>query len=90
MTATLQTLIDPAMPGRVMSLYMTVAMLVSPVGLLVAGPLAEMIDVAGWFALSGAPITDGPVAWSLPALRGLDAALRATTDAPEGAGDPEF
>lgn len=32
------------------------------VGLLVAGPLAEMIDVAGWFALSGAPITDGLVA----------------------------
>lgn len=59
MTAMLQTLIDPAMPGRVMSLYMTVAMLVSPVGLLVAGPLAEMIDVAGWFALSGAPIADG-------------------------------
>lgn len=90
-TAMFQTLIDPAKLGRVMSLYMTIAMLVSPVGLLVAGPLAETIGVAGWFALSGALIAlTGLVTWSLPAVRGLDAALRAATVAPEAAGDPEF
>ncbi len=52
-TAMFQGLIDPAKLGRVMSLYMTIAMLAAPIGLLVAGPLAERVGVARWFAISG-------------------------------------
>lgn len=73
-TALFQGLIEPAKLGRVMSLYMTIAMLAAPVGLLLAGPLAERIGVATWFAISGVLIAvTGLVAWSLPAVRALDA-----------------
>lgn len=75
LTAMFQGLIDPAKLGRVMSLYMTIAMLMAPIGLLVAGPLAERVGVARWFAISGVLIgAMGIVAWSLPAVRALDAA----------------
>lgn len=72
-TALFQGLIDPAKLGRVMSLYMTIATLMAPLGLLVAGPLAERIGVARWFAVSGVLIAMvGVVAWLLPAIRALD------------------
>lgn len=81
-TAMFQGLIDPAKLGRVMSLYMTIAMLMAPVGLLVAGPLAERVGVAGWFAISGALIAaTGLVAMSLPAVRALDNAMRSLSTA---------
>ena len=75
-TAMFQRLIDPTKLGRVMSLYMTIAMLAAPIGLMVAGPLAEQAGVAQWFAISGVLIAlMGLVAWSLPAVRALDTAL---------------
>ena len=52
LTAMFQTFIDPAKLGRVMSLYMTMALAVSPLGLLLAGPVAEETGVAFWFAVS--------------------------------------
>ncbi|MHB1452246.1 MAG: MFS transporter [Coriobacteriia bacterium] len=80
--AMFQRLVDPAKLGRVMSLYMTIAMLAAPIGLLVAGPLAERIGVAHWFALSGMLIViAGLVTWSLPAVRQLDATIRALESA---------
>jgi len=79
LTAMFQTLIHPSKLGRVMSLYMTMAMLTAPVGLLLAGPLAEKLGVAPWFGISGALIAvSGIVVWILPAVRGLD---RAVSDA---------
>lgn len=75
-TAMFQTLIDPSKLGRVMSLYMTLSMLVAPVGLLLAGPLAEKTGVATWFAISGALIVlCAFVALALPAIRALDEAM---------------
>lgn len=73
LTALFQGLVDPSKLGRVMSLYMAMTMLVAPVGLLAAGPLAEVTGVAPWFALSGALmfLTGLPV-WLLPAVRRLD------------------
>lgn len=81
-TAMFQTLIDPSKLGRVMSLYMTLSMLVAPIGLLLAGPLAERTGVAPWFALTGVLLVACAfVALALPAIRGLDAAMvAATTD----------
>jgi len=86
-TALFQGLIDPAKLGRVMSLYVTIAMIAAPIGLIVAGPIAERIGVAGWFALSGVLIAAmGVVTWLLPAVRELDSAMMlASSDAaPEG------
>jgi DHA3 family macrolide efflux protein-like MFS transporter len=83
-----QGLIDPAKLGRVMSLYVTIAMLMAPVGLLVAGPLAEQVGVARWFAISGALIAvTGLVALSLPAVRALDAAMGLATAGKDAAGE---
>jgi len=87
-TAMFQALIDPAKLGRVMSLYMTIAMLMAPIGLLVAGPLAEWTGVARWFAISGVLIAvTGVVAWSLPAVRSLDAAMATATAEHDEAGE---
>lgn len=75
-TAMFQTLIDPSKLGRVMSLYMTLSMLVAPVGLLLAGPLAEQTGVATWFAITGVLIVVcALVALALPAIRALDTAM---------------
>lgn len=75
-TAMFQTLIDPAKLGRVMSLYMTLTMLVAPIGLLLAGPLAEKTGVATWFALTGVLIVGcGIVSLAVPAIRALDEAM---------------
>ena len=76
-TALYQTLIDPSKLGRVMSLYMTMALAVSPLGLLLAGPVAEQTGVAFWFAVSGVLIVlAGLLVWVLPAPRGLGRTLR--------------
>lgn len=87
-TAMFQGLIDPAKLGRVMSLYMTIAMLAAPIGLLVAGPLAERVGVARWFAISGVLIAVmGIVAWSLPAVRKLDVAMGLAISEPAADGE---
>jgi MFS transporter, DHA3 family, macrolide efflux protein len=81
-TAMFQTLIDPSKLGRVMSLYMTLSMLIAPVGLLLAGPLAERTGVATWFAITGAMLVACAfVALALPAIRALDAAMARATGA---------
>ncbi len=81
LTAMFQTLIDPAKLGRVMSLYMTMTMLVAPIGLAFAGPLAEKTGVAPWFAISGALIAVlGVLLRAIPSVRALDALVAAATD----------
>lgn len=71
--AMFQAKIDPSKLGRVMSLYMTMSMLVAPVGLVAAGPLAGELGVARWFAISGALLAaTGLLMWASPAVRTLD------------------
>lgn len=78
LTAMFQTLIHPAKLGRVMSLYMTMSHLVAPIGLALAGPLAERTGVAAWFAISGILIAAlGVPLRTIPSIRGLDAAVLA-------------
>jgi len=72
-TAMFQRLIDSAKLGRVMSLYMTMALAASIPGLLLAGPLAEQTGVALWFAVTGVLVIVAGVALGLlPAVRRLD------------------
>lgn len=47
---------SPEMMGKVFSLMMTVMTLSMPIGLLVAGPLCEIIGVDTWFFWSGAAL----------------------------------
>jgi DHA3 family macrolide efflux protein-like MFS transporter len=51
--AIFQAVIDPAMQGRAMTLIGSLAMAMSPLGLIIAGPLADVIGVQAWFVIGG-------------------------------------
>jgi len=51
--AMLQAAVDPGLQGRVFSLVGSLTSLASPLGLIIAGPLAEITDVQTWFIAGG-------------------------------------
>lgn len=51
--AILQSVIAPEMQGRVFAFIMSAASLVSPVGLMIAGPVADTFGVPVWFRIAG-------------------------------------
>jgi MFS transporter, DHA3 family, macrolide efflux protein len=52
--AILQSVIVPDMQGRVFAFIMSAASLVSPIGLVIAGPFSDSFGVPLWFKLAGA------------------------------------
>lgn len=50
--AVLQSSVDPAMQGRVFTLVSSLAGAMSPLGLILAGPIAELISIQFWYILS--------------------------------------
>ncbi len=52
--AVMQTAVAPGMQGRVFTLMSSLCMAMSPLGLAVAGPLADRIGVQPWFVAGGA------------------------------------
>ena len=51
--AILQSVIAPEMQGRVFAFIMSAAMLVSPLGLIIAGPIADALGIQLWFWVAG-------------------------------------
>ena len=51
--AILQSVIAPEMQGRVFAFIMSAAMLVSPLGLVIAGPISDALGIQLWFAVAG-------------------------------------
>ena len=51
--ATLQATVDPAMQGRVFTLLTSFATAMTPLGLLIAGPLADTLGVQTWWVVGG-------------------------------------
>jgi MFS transporter, DHA3 family, macrolide efflux protein len=51
--AVMQSTIPPKMQGRVFSLILSGASAMSPIGLAVAGPVADAFGVPIWFVVSG-------------------------------------
>ncbi len=51
--AIMQSAVDPAMQGRAFTLLSSVAMAMSPLSLIVAGPLADAFGVRTWFVVGG-------------------------------------
>ena len=51
--AVLQTVVAPEMQGRVFMLVISMAKAISPLGLIVAGPLADRFGVRIWFLVGG-------------------------------------
>jgi MFS transporter, DHA3 family, macrolide efflux protein len=64
-----QILIPPEMQGRVFGLVMSLSLALSPLGLLVAGPVADAFGVTFWWMLTGLMISGmGALALSIPAV----------------------
>lgn len=51
--AMVQSEIEPSVLGRVMSLLTSMMTIATPVGLFIAGPIAQALGVAMWFSISG-------------------------------------
>jgi DHA3 family macrolide efflux protein-like MFS transporter len=51
--AILQSVIAPEMQGRVFAFIMSAAMLVSPLGLVIAGPISDALGIQLWFRVAG-------------------------------------
>jgi MFS transporter, DHA3 family, macrolide efflux protein len=67
--AVLQAVVAPEMQGRVFTLVGSIAALMSPLGLIIAGPLSDVIGVRAWFIVGGiATAVTGVVCFFLPAI----------------------
>ncbi len=71
--ATLQAAIVPEMQGRVFAFILSAAMLVSPIGLMIAGPIADTFGVQLWFQVAGGICAImGLLGFFLPEVMGMD------------------
>ena len=72
--AIMQTVVDPDMQGRVLTLLGSVAGAMAPIGLLIAGPLSDRIGIQTWFLLGGLIcILMGISGFFIPALMNIEA-----------------
>ena len=71
--ATFRGVVHPSMQGRVGALMGSLATAMSPIGLAIAGPVADAIGVRSWFVIAAAVLGVGGSAglW-LPALRRIE------------------
>ncbi len=52
--ATVQAAVAPEMQGRVLTVMQSAAMAMSPLGMAIAGPVADLLGVRVWFVIGGA------------------------------------
>lgn len=52
-TSVLQSTVDPSMQGRVFTLVHSLAGAMSPLGLIIAGPLSEYLNIQIWYIVGG-------------------------------------
>jgi DHA3 family macrolide efflux protein-like MFS transporter len=71
--AILQAIVPPEMLGRVFSLILSACALMTPLGLLVAGPVVDALGVQFWYALTGVlTLCASALGFSIPAVRQLE------------------
>ena len=71
--AIMQSVVPPDMQGRVMSLLSSAAMAMSPLGLLVAGPISDWLGIRTWYWISGGlTLFMGIGALFIPAIMNLE------------------
>ena len=74
LSATLQATVDPAMQGRVFTLLFSFATAMTPLGLLLAGPLADSLGVQSWYVVGGLICAlMGAIGLFLPSVMTLEA-----------------
>lgn len=77
--AIMQSVVEPAMQGRVLSLLNSLAMGTTPIGLLVAGPVSDLLGVRSWYIVGGLfSVGAALLGRFLPSLRALEAPSPAT------------
>lgn len=71
--AMLQSVVDPALQGRVFTLGTSLAVAMTPLSLLVAGPIADRFGIQTWFLLGGSVCAlMGIVGFLLPAVMNVE------------------
>ena len=71
--AVLQVSVDPEMQGRVFTLVGSMASAMAPLGLLIAGPVADVLGVRAWYVIAGVVCSlTGITGFFLPAVMGLE------------------
>lgn len=71
--AVVQSVVSPEMQGRVFTLLGSAATAVSPIGLLIAGPVADWLGVQSWFVFGGVVTLLMAVAGLfIPAVMGIE------------------
>lgn len=84
--AIMQTVVDPDMQGRVLTLLSSVAGAMAPIGLLIAGPLSDHVGIQTWFLLGGLIcVLMGVAGFFIPALMNIE-----TDQAASGKPEEEF
>jgi DHA3 family macrolide efflux protein-like MFS transporter len=89
--AIFQTVVPPEMQGRVTSLVGSFAMAMSPLSLLIAGPIADKVGIQTWYVISGVLcILMALAAFLIPAVMDIENNHRkaATESLPQAAGQP--
>jgi MFS family permease len=82
-----QAAVEPKMQGRVLAVMNAMAMAMSPIGLAVAGPLADAIGPRTWFVIAGlASIGLSLTMLALPAVMHIEDRVTAAQAEPAGAG----
>jgi MFS transporter, DHA3 family, macrolide efflux protein len=71
--AVIQATVAPEMQGRVFTLLVSVATGMAPLGLLIAGPLADRFGVQAWFVLGGViTVLMGIIGYFVPAIARIE------------------
>jgi DHA3 family macrolide efflux protein-like MFS transporter len=71
--AILQTVVAPEMQGRVFTLIGSLSGLMSPIGLIIAGPVADVFGVPSWFVIGGvATMLMGITGFFIPAIMNIE------------------
>ncbi|MGB3700131.1 MAG: MFS transporter [Anaerolineales bacterium] len=71
--AILQSAVEPEMQGRVFTLVGSLGSAMAPLGLIVAGPVADSIGVQSWYVIGGlACILMAVVGYSIPAVMNIE------------------
>jgi len=79
--AIVQAVIEPEMQGRVFTLMSSLSTAMSPLGLIIAGPVADAVGVQSWYLVGGiATILMAVVGFSLPAVMNIEDNHRKTEE----------
>jgi len=80
--AAVQAAVAPEMQGRVFTLIGTMAAAMSPIGLIIAGPIADKLGVQTWFVIGGiVTILMGIISPFIPAIMHFEDGRSASTSA---------